>query len=49
MIENGQCTVKVYRSDAEWYGVTYHEDKPHVVAAIRGLTEKGLYPGKLWN
>ena len=49
MIENGQCTVKVYRSDAEWYGVTYHEDKPHVVAAIRGLVKKGVYPGKLWD
>ncbi len=49
MIENGKATVKVYRSDAEWYGVTYHEDKPRVVAAIRALIEKGLYPEKLWN
>ena len=49
MIEDGSCTVKVYRSDAEWYGVTYHEDKPRVVAAIRSLIEKGLYPEKLWR
>ncbi|MBE6600520.1 MAG: nucleotidyltransferase [Ruminococcaceae bacterium] len=49
MIENGEATVKVYRSEAEWYGVTYQEDKPHVVAAIRTLIEKGLYPEKLWN
>ena len=49
MIDQGACTVKVYRSSAEWYGVTYHEDKPRVVAAIRGLIEKGLYPEKLWG
>ena len=49
MIEQGVCNVKVYRSDAEWYGVTYHEDKPRVVAAIRALIEKGLYPDKLWR
>ena len=49
MIEAGKCTVRVYRSDAEWYGVTYHEDKPRVVAAIRKLIENGEYPANLWG
>lgn len=48
MMKNNQATVKVYNTAANWYGVTYHEDKPHVVAAIRSLIDNGVYPNKLW-
>ena len=27
-----------------WYGVTYKEDKPVVMEAIRKMEEEGLYP-----
>lgn len=33
----------------KWYGVTYKEDKPQVMAAIRALKAQGLYPEKLWE
>lgn len=31
------------RSTDKWYGVTYREDKPQVVAAIAAMTQSGLY------
>ena len=31
-------------SHEKWYGVTYREDKPGVVAALARLTEEGVYP-----
>ncbi len=49
MIEDGSADVKVLNTDANWFGVTYHEDKPRVVAAIRSLIDSGVYPEHLWN
>ena len=49
MINGNQATVKVYNTTANWFGVTYHEDKPRVMAAIRGLIENGEYPENLWS
>ena len=44
-----KATVKVLKSMDKWYGVTYKEDKPVVVAAIQKLKDDGLYPEKLWG
>lgn len=49
MLAEGKARVKVLRSHDRWYGVTYQEDKPTVVAAIRNMTDNGLYPDNLWN
>ena len=38
----------VMRSSDVWYGMTYREDKPTVVAAIAQKTQEGLYPEDLW-
>ena len=46
MIQNGQATAKVLQTSAQWYGVTYKEDKPVVVDALRRMTEAGLYPAE---
>ncbi len=35
--------VRVLTTDEQWYGVTYSEDLPAVKAAIKELTNKGLY------
>ena len=40
--------MKVLTCDAQWFGVTYKEDKPDVEAKIRELIRKGEYPAKLW-
>ena len=44
LMDEGKCTVKVYKSDSSWYGVTYHEDKDNVKASITALVESGEYP-----
>lgn len=46
LIQNGQATAKVLQTSAQWYGVTYKEDKPVVVEALRRMTEAGLYPAE---
>jgi len=49
LIGEGKARVKVLRSADKWYGVTYREDKPTVVAAIAEKTRTGLYPDRLWE
>ncbi len=48
LLSEGKATMKVLTSPDKWYGVTYAADKPVVVAALRGMTEKGLYPSPLF-
>jgi len=49
MLEQGQCSVKVYRSADAWYGVTYKEDKEFVVSSIAKLKADGVYPRSVAN
>ena len=49
LLSQHKARVKVLRSNDKWYGVTYKEDKPSVVAALAELREKGLYPAELWG
>ncbi len=48
-IENGECDVRVLETDAKWYGVTYHEDKPVLEAFIKKTVSEGAYPDGLWK
>lgn len=49
LIGEGKAQVQVLPSEDKWYGVTYREDKPVVVAAVKAMTEAGLYPDDLWG
>jgi hypothetical protein len=49
LLSQHKARVKVLRSNDKWYGVTYKEDKPGVVAALAELREKGVYPAELWG
>ena len=50
LLKENKATVKVLTSPDKWYGVTYAADKPVVVAALKEMTEKGMYPADgLWN
>lgn len=49
LLADGKATVAVLSSSDKWYGVTYKEDKPVVVAAIRSMRDRGIYPEKLWE
>ena len=47
-LPKGTVVTVTDRSDSEWYGVTYKEDKQLVVDAIKKKVEDGIYPEKLW-
>ncbi len=49
LIARKETDVRVFPTTGSWFGVTYREDRPRVVAALNGLVEKGQYPGKLWS
>lgn len=47
LIEKGAAQVKVIPCDAQWYGVTYAEDKVAVQKGLNKLHEAGEYPERL--
>lgn len=49
LIKEGKASVQVLKTGDRWYGVTYKEDKPVVVQAMRDLKAAGVYPEKLWE
>ena len=49
LLNEDKATVKVLTSSDKWYGVTYAADKPVIVAALKEMTEKGMYPNSLWG
>ncbi len=49
MIDEGIARTKVLRTDEKWFGVTYKEDSPHVLAMIKKLVGEGQYPSNLWG
>lgn len=49
LIHEGKASFRVLSSPDRWYGVTYAADKPVVVAALKGMTQQGLYPDGLWD
>ena len=48
-IEEGAATFEVLTSADKWFGVTYKEDKPEVVAKFAALKADGTYPMELWQ
>ena len=49
LVASGAARVKVLRTPATWFGVTYQEDKPQVAASILKLVAAGAYPQELWT
>lgn len=43
-LEKGTAQVTVLTSADRWHGITYREDKPELVEALRRMSEEGLYP-----
>ena len=48
LIVNETASMKVLKSDARWFGVTYQEDKAYVTSEIQKLKDSGVYPKNLW-
>lgn len=49
LIHDGTSTMQVLHCGAQWFGVTYKEDRPMVVEKIRERIAAGVYPEKLWK
>lgn len=49
LIDSQQATVKILPSRDPWFGVTYREDKPYVMAQVKALIDQGIYPYHLWS
>ena len=47
-IKDSGNAIKVIPTEAQWFGVTYKEDKPFVVESIAELKRQGVYPSQLW-
>ncbi len=48
LVVSGQARVRVLRTGAPWFGITYREDHARVVESIRQLIARGEYPERLW-
>jgi hypothetical protein len=49
LISSGAARVRVLPIDERWFGMTYREDRPTAVRAVRELVKRGVYPEKLWD
>ena len=48
LIKNGQATGEVLDTTSKWFGVTYPEDRPEVVAKLAKLHADGQYPEQMF-
>ena len=48
LVHEGKATLKLLSTSSVWFGVTYKEDKPAVVAALKALVAKGEYKEGLY-
>ena len=48
LVEEGKASLKLLSTDSIWFGVTYKEDKPGVVRALKELVDKGEYKAGLY-
>ena len=48
-LAEGSCSYEILTSSDKWFGVTYKEDKPEVVARFAELKSSGAYPINLWD
>lgn len=48
LIKDGTATCEVLDTTSKWFGVTYPEDRPDVVAKFKKLADEGVYPEKMF-
>lgn len=49
LITDGVLKVRILSTPDRWFGVTYQEDKPSVLAQFEEFQTNGTYPEKLWK
>jgi len=48
LIHAGKARIDMLRSNANWFGITYREDREGVCADLKKLADRGEYPEKLF-
>ena len=48
LVHENKATVRLLSTPSVWFGVTYKEDKPGVVKALKDLVDKGVYKKGLY-
>ena len=49
LLQSGSATCAVLPTSAQWFGVTYLEDKPRVQQSLQAIVDSGAYPAPLWD
>ena len=49
LIKSGILQTQVLNTTAEWFGITYKEDKASATKRLKKLTQAGEYPVNLWK
>ena len=49
MIKDGTGKTELISTPSRWFGVTFKEDRPGVVAKFQVFADKGIYPTPLYN
>ena len=49
MLKDGIIDVEVVKTNANWFGVTFKEDREAVKASLKKLIKTGTYPDSLWR
>jgi hypothetical protein len=48
LVREKLATCEVLRTQSDWFGITYREDKAEVQGKIAALVASGAYPANLW-
>ena len=49
MMNEGLISINVIKSESDWFGVTYFEDKDNAVNSLNSYTVNKKYPSPLWE
>ncbi len=49
LLKENKIQVKIIPSSDQWYGITYQEDRPNIVEALKQMKEDNIYPFDLWK
>jgi hypothetical protein len=49
LIDRDEARVRVLPGGGPWAGLTYPEDRPHLMSVLLKATERGEYPRALWE
>ena len=49
MLNDNKANVTVLKTDSQWFGVTYQEDREAVVKEIQKLIDQGVYHANLYE